>query len=239
MHQLASDPVLVGAGDIADCNDDDRHRDRRVARSNRRNGVRRWRQRVSGRQRHRLTRIATSPRGGATNAARALFPAITTTTPPELRPITRISARTPVRRDGGTTATTSGPGTSLPSTATRALRPPPAPRRNSGCAPIWPPTARSARSPIGTIRVSARVSPERCAHAGYLAGALRLWRRRYPHRARSRLRGVQPSDSRRRARRQRHPAIRRRHRRHGAAGRSGLFNRTARPGTATRTVSCG
>ena len=99
MHQLASDPVLVGAGDIATVQ-------RRPTPRPPRCSIRST-ERCSPRATTRIwsaapliSRIATSPRGGATSAARVLFPAITTTTPPALRPITRISARTPVPRDG-------------------------------------------------------------------------------------------------------------------------------------------
>ena len=91
------DPVLVGAGDIADCS---RTQDKSTATApgrHRRHRVRRRRQCVPERQRRRITTTAMTRRGAATRRAPSRRSATTSTTARAPRPVTSAtSGRRPV-----------------------------------------------------------------------------------------------------------------------------------------------
>ena len=231
-----SDPVLVGAGDIASCDSGGDEETAALLDTIAGHGVHAGRQRLPQRDRQAVSPSATTRPGVGTRRARGRCRATTTTARPARPATSATSAAPPAIRDRATTATTWGRGASWScstATAGRSAAAVRARRRSSGCARTSPahPSAVHARD-TGTTRASAPgVHGRRTGHAAALAGALRRGRGRRARRPRPQLRALRPAERRPASadRERGHPRVRRRHRRpvsHYAFGATS--SRTAR-----------
>ena len=166
-----ADPVLLAAGDIADCRSpgDEATADliRTLPGTIATLGDNAYR---SGSA--QSTRTATTPPGERRKPARDRQPGTTTTARRMPAATSTISARRPETAVRGTTATTSAPGTSWSSTriATPSAAAGPTRRRGVGCARTWQATRQPVPLPTGTTPCSAPASSTaatpRCGRSG-------------------------------------------------------------------------